>query len=73
MIIAIANQKGGQGKTTTAQALATGARHALAIDFDPQGNLTFGMSGNSADVGAYEMITGRLKAAQVIQRCCSWI
>lgn len=69
MIIAIANQKGGQGKTTTAQALATGARgKVLAIDLDPQSNLTFSMGGNAADVGAYELITGSVKASQSIQQ-----
>lgn len=71
MVIAIANQKGGQGKTTTAQAIATGAaqigRSSLAIDLDPQGNLTFSMGGNSNDAGAYELITGELKPAQIIQ------
>lgn len=72
MVIAIANQKGGQGKSTTAQALATGAakkgRKTLAIDLDPQANLTFSMGGNPSDVGAYELITGQNKATQVIQR-----
>lgn len=71
MIYAISNQKGGSGKTTTAQALATGAarmgRKALAIDLDAQCNLTFSMGGNAGDVGAYELITGQLKPGQVIQ------
>lgn len=72
MVIAIANQKGGQGKTTTAQALVTGAaqigRKALAVDLDPQGNLTFSMGGNAADVGAYEFITGKAAATYAIQK-----
>ncbi len=68
MIIAVANQKGGQGKTTTAQAIATGCKgKTLAVDLDPQGNLTFSMGGNAADVGAYDLLTGAKKAAQTIQ------
>lgn len=71
MIIAVANQKGGQGKTTTAQAIANGAaykgRRSLAIDFDPQRNLTFSFAGNSAGRGAYELLTGT-PAGEVIQR-----
>ena len=71
MIIAIANQKGGQGKTTTAQAIATGAamigRRSLAIDLDPQANLTFSMGGNAADAGAYELLTGKTTPGQIIQ------
>ena len=45
--IAVCNQKGGAGKTSTAWAIATGAairgRKALAIDFDPQGSLSYVM------------------------------
>lgn len=69
MIIAIANQKGGQGKTTTAQAIATGSTGTtLAVDLDAQGNLTFSMGGNGADVGVYDLLTGSKKAAQAIQQ-----
>lgn len=72
MIIAVANQKGGCGKSTTAQAIATGAAQlgfkSLAIDFDAQGNLSFSMGGNSADFGILELIQGQCKPAQVIQK-----
>jgi len=64
-IIAVANQKGGVGKTTTAINLATAialaGQRVLLVDMDPQGNLTsgVGLKGQRAESGSiYEALMG---------------
>lgn len=62
-IISIANQKGGSAKSTTAAALAQGAAYkgqrTLAIDLDPQGNLSFFLAADTARAGTFEMLEGQ--------------
>lgn len=70
-IIAITNQKGGVGKSTTAHALGAGLSlkgySVLFADLDPQGNLTYSMQANTAELTAYELLTKRAAVADVIQ------
>ena len=70
--IAIANQKGGTGKTTTAYnlgiALTQQGYRVLMVDFDPQGNLSMSMAAdNQSGATMYEVMKGTVTAREAIQ------
>lgn len=70
--ISIATEKGGVGKTTTAQALLEGLRakgyKALGVDLDTQGNLTFAFNCEKAPYSVFELATKQKKAQEVIYK-----
>ncbi|MCR5690075.1 MAG: AAA family ATPase [Clostridiales bacterium] len=70
--IAVVNQKGGVGKTTTAvnlcAALGAKGKKILLVDIDPQGNSTSGFGVNKRDLGdsSYEVLTGAAEIGNAI-------
>lgn len=71
-ILAFANQKGGIGKTTSAinvaAAMSVAGKNVLAVDCDPQGNMTsgFGINKKNLRCTSYDLLVGRVTAEEAI-------
>lgn len=72
-VLAVTNQKGGVGKTTTAvnlaAELASSRRRVMLIDLDPQGNATssLGIEKHPETGSLYDVISGKAEPAQIVQ------
>ena len=71
-IIAITNQKGGVGKTTTSvnltAILADMGQKVLVVDLDPQGNTTSGLGMAVEEASVYEVLMGRIQMRDLVEK-----
>ena len=71
-VIALVNQKGGVGKTTSTKNIGAGlttlGKKVLVIDLDPQANLTYslGVSSHELQKTIYEVLRGDIKASEAV-------
>ena len=70
-IIAVINQKGGVGKSTTAQAIGQGLKElynnkVLFVDLDAQGNLTYSLDAQQSKLTVLDVLTGKIKTSEAI-------
>ena len=75
-IISIINQKGGVGKSTTAEALTAGLSlkrfKCLAIDLDAQGNFTYSSGAKTGKATILEVLTNEIKVTDAVQHTGNW-
>jgi chromosome partitioning protein len=78
-VIAVLNQKGGVGKTTTAvnvgAYLAKSGKSVLIVDFDPQGNATsgLGIDKNQLELTSYDLLFGKTTADKAIRESIIYV